>query len=432
MFSRRSVLLLAVAVLAVSGCSSRPPIDEMRIENPVLWSASTQSTDSVMGAEIRGDAAVLAATSSSGDDRLVVIDTKTGEERWHASAGQSLSIGEGVHLEGGNDTWSPVPLFVSHLGRPVVSDGKSWVVALPYQREDGDEVEIGIVGLSGKDGTPLWKLKVGSEPKPADESESRAVALPMVAGSGVVVAASRGEDGGDQGNVIAIDAKTGKQLWRDSLNGQPVAIDGDSLLGVGGSDFDDIFSKVTYTEGAMAWKLRSGKELWSSDDMGDYEWRAAANGVVMLSGRADDYRDYYVAVNAATGEEITEVAEDNSSETGCVTDAELIIACETGDGLATLYLDDHSVTTADDPEFVAEDEQLRLTAAYAGQILAADSEGAEWNASARLIDPDANVLAKQAPERVLAAAESSIVYTKRIISDTEGVTTTTELHRIRS
>src|SRR5262249_35141969 len=97
-----------------------------------------------------GDVVITSGQTSEGTDapdRLVVRDAGTGVTRW--SIDENAQVGGGARLD--------FPDSARAVGDP----SGDWTLVAPFERPLGGlDVEEGIVGLSGVDGTPRWLIPV--------------------------------------------------------------------------------------------------------------------------------------------------------------------------------------------------------------------------------------------------------------------------------
>lgn len=128
---------------------------------------------------IRGSAAVVDGTVvfGSGDGFLYALDAASGELRWRYRAGGAIASTPAVH--GGR-------VFVADRG------GSLHAVRLA-------------------DGGPVWSARLGEE-RTLPFGWDHLMSSPALAGEAVVV-------GSGSGDVVAVDARTGRELWRTPTGG---------------------------------------------------------------------------------------------------------------------------------------------------------------------------------------------------------------------
>ena len=181
---------------------------------------------------------------------LVAFDTKDGRERWRASLGQGGSVNNTAYADGlvyvatekagflaidaqtGETRWR-VDVDGDQTGTPVVSDGIAYIGA-------GAEATVGhLRAVDAKTGAAIWTL---NEP----------IGSPTVA-NGVAFAQAP-----LNGFQVALDPKTGTELWRTQLGGPGTvraAVVADSVVYVP----HDGKQRIYALDG------RTGGELWRYD-----------------------------------------------------------------------------------------------------------------------------------------------------------------------
>jgi outer membrane assembly lipoprotein YfgL len=176
-------LVLAAAASLLAGCSALPPSwgfggpekpkpAELQA-NPNLigvrqaWTHRIGAVDFPLVVAVNGNTATLAA----GDGTVVALDAGSGRELWRASAGGALAAGVG-------------------------SDGNTAAVVT----RDNDLVALA-------NGKVLWKQKLNA----------LSYTPPLVAGARVFVL------GGDR-SVSAFDGATGRRLWSQQRQGEPLVL----------------------------------------------------------------------------------------------------------------------------------------------------------------------------------------------------------------
>jgi len=190
------------------------------------------------------------------DGRLVFLDRATGrrahEVRLGAAIESSPALGEGLVVLGtdggevvaldlvrGREVWR---VAVGRMVRssPLLHAGRVFVGVV-----DGRAAGA-ILALEARTGKSLWRRKLG----PVFSS-------PALAGATVVI-------GSDDGSVHALDSETGALVWSHALGGRvrsTPAMGGDLVFV---SDFDGRLVAVRLADGSRAWGRELGQPVYSS------------------------------------------------------------------------------------------------------------------------------------------------------------------------
>jgi eukaryotic-like serine/threonine-protein kinase len=241
----------------------------------VKWEKRMPASSS-LGSPLYADD-VLYVSSQNG--RLYAFDAETGEEHWSAAVGQlpaSVAIAgdivfvndlnntaNAIHRETGETIWS-VPIQGSGWGAPLVVDETVFVVS-----------ERGVYAFEALTGSTIWKVESG-EHKGFIGSPSYADGI-LCFGQG--------------GNFFALDAATGKELWKHEVETwfySSAISNGTVYAGNDDAQFH-------------AYDLQTGEELWHTESKGA-GWSAPviANQTIYV-GNIDQH---LYAFDAETGEEL--------------------------------------------------------------------------------------------------------------------------------
>lgn len=151
---------------------------------------------------------------------------------------------------------------------PVLADGRCYLGI----QDNNNAINGGVTAVDMADGRLLWKFK----------ADSSVHATPTVR-DGTVVAVSVG------GVIYALEAKTGRKLWRYDLDNftewgaySPCVIDEGVVYGGVASHF-------------VALDLKTGKLLWKSPPLGSSDWLSSFGAPAM------DNQTIYAAFNSSNG-----------------------------------------------------------------------------------------------------------------------------------
>jgi outer membrane protein assembly factor BamB len=272
---KRSVLLLALCVLGLSGCewlkgkSSKdnldPPAELVDFETtaPVdrAWSRNLGDGIERSGTKPRPVEADGIVYASDLDGSVFAIDLLSGKPRWSIEADKRLSsgpgVGEGLVVVGGLDgdvialdrdsgsaKWT-TKVSSEVLASPVIAGG-----IVVVRSGDGR-----VFGLSATDGSRAWLFDRG-----VPLISLRGNATPVVLDGEVYV-------GYDDGKLIALELATGELKWEQTIatpNGRT------ELERMGDIDGEIVASEgelymVTYRGQAAALARDSGRVLWTRD-----------------------------------------------------------------------------------------------------------------------------------------------------------------------
>lgn len=336
-------LVLSLTVSLLAACASGPrqpepaplPPDPGRLGVREVWRGDIGSVDFALRVQVAGHLVALA--SGAGEVRL--LDARTGEPVWRASAGAALTAGVGhdgslaavvtvdnelVALRDGRELWRQrlgapsytAPLvagarvFVLGADRTVSAyDGQSgrrlWSQSRSGEalvlREPGVLLAVGdtlLAGLSGRlaglnplNGSARWEVPIAS-PRGTNDVERLVDLVGGVArqGSTVCVRAF-------QAAVGCVDAARGTLLWsKPAAGASGLGGDGELLLGV---EFDGTVQAWRRADGERAWSngelrlrkltapLMLGAVLVFGDDQGRLHFLARADGVLQARYEID-------------------------------------------------------------------------------------------------------------------------------------------------
>jgi len=221
---------------------------------PVGWvNAWESSLGSVVGSPVITTGLVIAPTA---DGRLVFLDRKTGhllhELRLGSPVESSPAIADKLVCIGTDDgelvavdIAAGAEAYRLRLGKLVRSSplvvGERLIVGVIEGKGSG-----GLVALDALTGKLLWRRKLG----PTFSS-------PALAGSSLLV-------GSDDGSLYALDLEQGRPLWTLALGGKvrstPAVVDDLAVVG----DFEGHLVAIHIGQGTRAWTLETGHALYSS------------------------------------------------------------------------------------------------------------------------------------------------------------------------
>lgn len=292
------VLLLAAVVACSSGPQRPKPAqlvpDAKLLSMRLAWSSSVGPAAFPLEMKVVGQAVALA----SADGMVSILDARTGEKLWQATAGAPLEAGVGydgriaavmtqdnelVALEAGRELWRqrlPAPsqtaplvagarVFVLGADRSVTAfDGQTGRRIWGQQRvgeplvlrQAGVMLAVGdtlVVGLSGKlvgmnplNGSMRWEAPVAS-PRGTNDVERLVDLVAPVSRQGSVVCARA-----FQASVACVDTLRGEVLWSKPAAGS-VGLQGDEGL-VFGVESDSTL---------IAWKRADGERAWTQEQL---------------------------------------------------------------------------------------------------------------------------------------------------------------------
>lgn len=254
---------------AHSGFSDAGPVAPLK----KLWRAeSNDPEDSFTTWPIAGRGVVFARSGGG----ILAVEADTGRRKWfndkqggsviaapamdERAVYMSVPYGRLVALdrESGDEIWS----FKAEgrLGSPAIASGKVFVPANVISESDS------FYAVNAADGKLVWKTPSRFSPD----------TVPAVAGGKVIVTSNDNQS--DNGEILALDEATGKEVWKVSAvaSKSSAAILEDKVIFGGG----DLF--------AHALDLDTGKEVWRSPLFGKFDAEnapAIAYGDVFLADR---------------------------------------------------------------------------------------------------------------------------------------------------
>jgi outer membrane assembly lipoprotein YfgL len=290
--------LLAFLAACSSGPQRPSPADLPPSPNLIgvrqAWNTSIAEVTSPIDVKVVGQTVALA----SADGTISVLDTRTGERLWQASAGDALAAGVGydgrlaaimtrnnelVVVEAGRELWrqrltapsftSPMVagsrVFVLGSDRAVTAfDGqtgrKIWTQQRPGEalvlRQAGVLLAVGdtlVAGLSGKlvglnplTGSVRWEAAIASPRGTNDVERLVDLVAPASRQGGVVCARAF------QTSVGCVDAVRGSVVWTKPAAGS-IGLNGDEKLVIG-----------VESDGTLAaWKRSNGERAWTVEQL---------------------------------------------------------------------------------------------------------------------------------------------------------------------
>lgn len=191
-----------------------------------------------------------------------------------------------LNADTGRWEWEYKETRVGYMNVPSYHDGRLFL----WQREQGKA--FAVLTLDASTGKTLWQQTMVKE-----KSDTHRVGLP-VAGGKVFCS-----EGGDEPAVVAFDEKTGREVWRSKLG----ADDGDCALGptsAAGKVFVGVSSSFGFrnaTKGAvLALDAESGKVLWRNNKVIPHR-TVVSDGKIVACSEFTKIAQGYV-LDANTGE----------------------------------------------------------------------------------------------------------------------------------
>ncbi|ADD41328.1 PQQ-binding-like beta-propeller repeat protein [Stackebrandtia nassauensis] len=413
MRSRLSVGLCGVLVAAgvvVAGCSGGPEESPIRFENPPLWTHKDVNLDSVEGAALRGDAAILIGEWGN-DARLVVADVATGDTRWSIAGEQELPGGDGLLITDA----VPSPFGGVDKAPVIIDDGGDWAVVVAYNKFDEDNEdhrpdEQGVAALSGADGSMLWSaplLKRGD----TDEAETPRV-YPITADGDTVLAAT---SGGAQ--AFALDAATGDKRWQQDKVWPHAVTDG---VVVGQESLDREYppwhGDSPRGGDVRAWDIESGEQKWKvkDKDKGDGLGHAmVANASMTLVSMTDsdvDTDDHVEVRDTRTGKKLATL-DDGSPDCAFDSAKTTRFVCATSRAARFTTVSrsggEATVTTI---QVTEETDDFKIMSMYDGHIFVDTVASNRIYKDRYILDAEAQIVAKDLPGRPMAMTKKYAVF----------------------
>jgi len=272
-----AVCLLALGVPSAGGCQSGMMFRGNAAHTGEYAGRAVEHLAGVKwrfhtGGRVISSSAVSGGTVYVGstDGNVYAIVAATGAERWRFATGARVT------------------------SSPAVSRGVVY-----FGSYDG-----AIYAVSAATGRLIWKVPTGGERRyagkhlhgflPAAETMPDAydvfLSSPTVAGGVVYV-------GSGDGNVYALDARTGRITWRfktgDVVHASPAVVDGTVYVG----SWDSYFYAINAASGQLRWRFKTGEDTTIHNQVGIQSSAAVADGVVYFGCR--DSKLY--ALDASTG-----------------------------------------------------------------------------------------------------------------------------------
>ncbi|TDC55845.1 hypothetical protein E1281_10335 [Actinomadura sp. KC345] len=358
------LVAVAMVVVLVRACGSGGPDldplpdgekrpEPLSFSGKPMWDERKLGMVRVAGAELRGDAAAVVAgdVGGIGGARLAAADVRTGAPRWVVDAGSPLKGGDGAQAHQGHG--SRAEQLSGVTGKPLLygdgdDDSGDWTVLVQYSEGSrGDETEIGVAALSGKDGAVRWKhalIRPESGDK-GDDDRGQKVRL-LAADTRVVLASVEGEEATEL-RTVALDPATGGELWRNE-DGWAYRFAGGLVLGETRGDRPPParWDAARKNSDVFALDVRTGAKRWDLNgtfESSDLDAVAGGTAAVTVRERKPGrtYEDRRTALlDAATGRETARdgetgsdgVATENDRLWDCADDGRTLIACSGADG----------------------------------------------------------------------------------------------------
>jgi hypothetical protein len=312
------------SVSASPSVAASSPVPALRLSDAPLWtvqfdahgrSASPPPVPLAELAHLRlvGDALLIIGSvpGHGGTDRLVVSDARTGAPRW------SVTRGDRVGTDGSRYDFL-------RSARVVGDPAGDWTLVTTFARPVGGSMaEIGIIGLSGRDGRLRWRIPVHRENRcscPWTRSELMTLE-PAAAGTVLVrIATDTVAEGHVAVRTVAYDVATRRPAW--TVTGvEPQAVEGGLVL----VQRPRLPVKLTDSAPAslVALDLRTGAVRW--DLAGGYpdSTLVFAGGDTLVVDRGDGTLLVDTATGAVLGTSPARLA-------GCARTAEVFVCRDTG------------------------------------------------------------------------------------------------------
>jgi outer membrane protein assembly factor BamB len=279
----------------------------------------------------------------SGDGRLYALDARTGEARWEFPTGRAVSstpaVAEGLVFAGSRDNVFWAVDAGSGKQRWRLETGPD--MPLPWGFETGDlytsspAYDGGTVFFGSGDGQ-VYAVEAGSgEVRWRFATGGRVRSSPAIAGGRLYV-------GSADGTLYALDLRTGREVWRFDTEGHKLE------SGTFGFDRRTIQSSPAVADGRVfvgsrdgflyAVDAATGRRLWRVDHQ--MSWvntsPAVVDGVV-FAGSSDER--FLQAVDAGTGRELWRVATERPVWSSPSVAGPMVYV---GDGSGTIYAVDRA------------------------------------------------------------------------------------------
>jgi outer membrane protein assembly factor BamB len=242
----------------------------------------------------------------SRDNTFWAVDERTGEERWRLETGRDVPFPWGFEsgdLYTSSPTWAVGTLyFGSGDGRVYAVDPKSgrirWRFSTRGRVRSSPAVADGrlyagsadgtLYALDAKSGRELWRFDTEGHGLESGKFgfDRRTIQASPAVGDGRVYVGSR------DGFLYAVDAATGKQLWRVDhqmswVNTSPAFADG--IVYAGSSD-ERFLQAVDARTGRERWRVTTQRPVWSSPAVvGNMVYVGDGSGTVYAVDRASGH-----------------------------------------------------------------------------------------------------------------------------------------------
>jgi outer membrane protein assembly factor BamB len=284
----------AVVVAALAACSGTPKPKPAELPaNPALlgirqaWSVRIPAVSFPLATDVSGDMVAVAAT----DGTVVMIDARSGQESWRASAGAPLVAGVGsdgslvavvtanndlVAMQSGKVLWKQ-RLTAQSYTAPLVAGRRVFVQTADRTTSAWD----------GQSGRRLW-------------AQQRTAENLVLKRPGVLIAVGDTLVTGVGGRLVGINPVNGTSRWESPIAAPRGTNDVERLVDLTGSvsrDGDTVCARAYYasigcvdtTRGALLWsKPATGADGVSGDDR--FVYGTEENGNVVAWRRADGER----------------------------------------------------------------------------------------------------------------------------------------------
>ncbi|WP_329005421.1 PQQ-like beta-propeller repeat protein [Kribbella sp. NBC_00709] len=265
---RRTVLLAVASAPLLVACSKTADKAAPKLKLEKVWQEPVVTPWVAVPGRVRlvGDAVVVADGTGTANARVACFNAADGAKKWVMDGTKPVSAPEL------GDVWVSVvgPGFLGYsstlIQGPTVRAAGD-ILPVPVASAPKGAAASGVVGIDVRTGNPVWGFRAGATPS-TDRTMVTAVAESVVLAT---VSAPFGPGWPDKTRpptTIALDAKTGDELWRDA-----------DAIGVSGDGNSVVVVKRT----AASWHMevrdaRTGKARWTGthQSRGPYEHRGTA------------------------------------------------------------------------------------------------------------------------------------------------------------
>jgi hypothetical protein len=281
-------LLGAAAVPLVAACGASPGDGAPPLKLEKTWQEPLVTPGEAMPgrARIVGDSVVLADGSGTGKVRLVCFGAADGVRRWTLDGSKPIA-NDWLSIVGPAQYFSPIT-----IQNPGIRLAGS-VIPIPYATAQKGATTSGLIGVDAQTGEPVWSFAAAPSPT-FDRTMVTAVAASVVLAT---VSAPYGPHWPvTSPTTIAVDAKTGTELWRAT-----------GVTGLAGAGDSVVVARRTGNSATWLPEVRdarTGKARWTGASAigGTYDYEATAADFVLLN--PGNSRGHYELVRLSTGDQL--------------------------------------------------------------------------------------------------------------------------------